>query len=134
MSIVIEPILDRMKLIGEEDPEENKKLRSDSLDFENEGGKSKFEMFSEIMDTLFLKKPREEELNLSSDSTDKKVGTTEEAFREQNESIGTQSDATLTHLEHLTDHDTTIESHNSRPDTKEHEKKAKKMSEPVSEE
>jgi hypothetical protein len=69
MSIVIEPILDRMKLIGEEDPEENKRLRSDSLDFENEGGKSKFEMFSEIMDSLFLKKPREEELNLSSEKS-----------------------------------------------------------------
>lgn len=133
MSIVIEPILDRMKLIGEEDPEENKRLRSDSLDFENEGGKSKFEMLSEIMDSLFLKKPREEELNLSSDITDKKVGTLEEAFREQNESIGSQSDATLTHLEHSTDHATTIEPQNSLPQTNEQEKKSKKMSEPVSE-
>lgn len=81
MSIFVEPLLDQLKLIGEEDPEEPIKLKDIRESVDQPEDKGFFDHLLEYMDSLFLKHPRSVEIDLSADITSKRLSNLEESLK-----------------------------------------------------
>jgi hypothetical protein len=81
MSIFVEPLLDQLKLIGEEDPEEPKKLTEASASVDQPDEKGFFENLTEYMDVVFLKHPRSTEIDMTSELSPKRLSNLEETLK-----------------------------------------------------
>ena len=81
MSIFVKPLIDKLQLIGEVDPEDVKGLilqdSSDSLNHK----KTLFERVSNMMDIIFLKYPRARDFDSPSEEHPKRIGTLNENLK-----------------------------------------------------
>jgi hypothetical protein len=81
MSIFVEPLIDQLHLIGEEDPEDMKQPLEASGKVDSPDEKGFFENLLEYMDAVFLKHPRPMEVDLSADLGGKRLTHLEDTLK-----------------------------------------------------
>lgn len=83
MSIFVEPLVDQLKLIGEEDPEETKILIEPSSTMDNPDDKGFMENLLELMDSIFLKQPRSVDIDFNSELNEKRMTNLDESLKNE---------------------------------------------------